>query len=139
MAVLETVYVVHTTSAEAESDTDDGFVLLIPATGKQDTPSGFIKRMDFPRQPHDNRERGRTDYYEFDVGGLGVEHKEARGKFAIETKGKDAWRPSSIWILGKLRNGRFRILGANPRWQSGDKFSRDSSEGRTSHVIPFIP
>ncbi len=139
MAVLDTVYVIHTTSTAPQSDTDDGFVLRIPATGKQDTADGFIAKLDFPSQPHDNRERGRTDYYEFDVRGLGVEHEEARGRFEIETKGKDAWRPSSIWILGKLRNGRFRILGASPDWPSGNKFSRESGEGRVAHVVPVVP
>lgn len=137
MAVLAKVYVVHTTSTKSGSNTDDSFALLVPATGKQDTADGFIKKLDFPHQPHDNRERGRTDYYEFDVGGLGVEHKEARGKFAIETKGKDAWLPSSIWILGKLKNGRYRILGASPQWPSGKRFSQDSGEGRASHAIPI--
>lgn len=137
MAVLNRVYVVQTTSTRSDAGTDDSFALLVPATGKQDTADGFIKRLDFPHQSHDNRERGRTDYYEFDVRGLGVEHNEARGKFAIETKGRDAWLPSSIWIIGTLRDGRYTIVGGDPTWPSNKWFSKDSGEGRASHVIPI--
>lgn len=133
--VVDTVYVVHTTSTQSGSDTDDSFVLLVPATGKVDPVDGVF-RLPFPKQPHDNREQGRTDYYEFDISGRGVDHREARGKFAIETKGKDGWRPSSIWITGRLRDGRYRLLGAAPRWPASQVFSRQSGEGRPSWVIP---
>ncbi len=135
MAIVDTVYVVHTTSTLKDSETDASFELLIPATGKIDPIDGFLRKK-FPKQPHDNREKGRTDYYEFDVRGLGVDHKLSRGEFRIETKGSDAWRPSSIWILGKIRNGQYRILGASPRWPSKSCFSTKASKGKRSHVIP---
>lgn len=135
MATLDTVYVIHTTSQRDGSATDASFSLLVPATGKVDPLAGHFERT-FPKQPHDNRERGRTDAYEFDVRGMGVDHKEARGRFQIEIKGSDAWRPSSIWILGRLHNGRFRILGASPNWPSDRLFSTDAAEGRRAHEIP---
>ena len=136
MAVLDTVYVIQETSTMTDSETDASFELLIPATGKVDPLDGFLRKK-FPRQKHDNREKGRADYYEFDVKGLGVDHKQARGKFKIEIKGSDAWRPSSIWILGRLRNGQYRILGACPRWPSGSTFSTKASKGKRSHVVPI--
>jgi hypothetical protein len=133
MAKLETIWVIHTTSTAKDADTDDKFEVWLPAGGKKgDSPGEFLRT---PNLPHDERERGRTDQYEFDVRKLGIDHTEARGNVRLATLGSDGWLPSSIWVIGRTVDGKHHILAARPRWRSRDWFSTDSSEGKDFYTL----
>jgi len=132
MALLDRIWVIHTTSRADKSDTNDNFSLHLPATGKAADSLGFLLR--FPNLPHNERERGRTDQYEFDVRRFGIDHQEARGKISMSTDGGNAWLPQSIWVIGRTIDGEDHVLVARSSWPTNRKFSTNSSEGRRSQL-----
>jgi hypothetical protein len=128
MATLRNLWVIHTTSTEAGADTDDGFQLVIRASN---VPYPERARLTFPDLPHDERERGRTDQYRFDVLNLNIDMFGLGGNnFCIQTLGSDAWLPASIWVIGRDVTGLQRLLVSLPFWPDNLWFSKDTSEGR---------
>jgi len=117
MAILERVWVIHTTSRQAEAGTDARFSLEIQTRSQRFAPN-------FPRLPHDERNRGRTDQYEFDLRDVEIDHEDVEpGNIRITILGRDRWLPESIWIVGRDRNGGFHLLVARPAWPSNAWFS----------------
>jgi hypothetical protein len=133
MATLQTLWVIHTTSNVADSDTDEGFELVIRGTIN---PGAIAARIRFPNLPHDERERGRTDEYrfqllKFDINMFGLSESE----FCIRILGDDAWLPASIWIIGQDIVGRRELLASIPNWPADLKFSTDESEGKAMRCL----
>jgi hypothetical protein len=135
MALLDHFWVIQTTSTRSDADTEDSFKLGLLFT--QPNPQ-FEIWLDFPDLPHDERERGRTDQYRFNIvesdTEISMELLQARN-FAIATNGNDAWLPDSIWIIGQDVNEARRLLAGIPRWPSNLWFSTDLSEGRPRHSL----
>jgi hypothetical protein len=136
MATLDMFWVIHTTSVLAEADTEDrGFQLGI----RRVFPNpNFELWLDFPTPSYDDRERGRTDQYRFNIDQNEFQiPMEAlnRSNFAIFTDGRDAWLPESIWIIGRDVNRRHRLLVDRPFWDSTLWFSQDQSEGQPLHWL----
>lgn len=129
MAQLRYLWVVHTTSTAENADTEDAFTLVIYSPIN---PQAEVGSLSFPDLPHDERERGRTDQYRFDMRREDVEVNMfglSEGEFALQTNGRDAWLPASIWIIGQDIRGVRSLLVDLPNWPNDLWFSRDSSEG----------
>jgi len=124
---------VHTTSRKEDAGTDEGFNLIIRSVLHPEIVVG-TKR--FPDLPHDERESGRTDEYEFDVEGLGIDMSGVNhGNICIEILGDDAWLPRSIWVMGEDVEGTRQLLVGLPRWPDDLWFSTDRDEGERSRVM----
>lgn len=135
VATTHFIWVIHTTSVLDDADTEDGFSLGL--TRVFPNPD-FELWLDFPSLPHDERERGRTDQYRFNLSQnetqIPMELLDP-SKFMILTKGRDAWLPESIWIIGQDVNRARRLLVGIPFWPSTLWFSQDESEGRPQRSL----
>jgi hypothetical protein len=133
MATLRYVWVIHTTSTAANAGTDEGFELIIRS---QVNPQAIVGTRRYPDLPHDERERGRTDQYRFDVRDLGVDMFGLNeDNFCIRILGDDAWLPASIWIIGQDVQGARRLLAGVPTWPDDLWFSTDASEGEATRCL----
>ena len=138
MALLDHLWVIQTTSTKADADTEDSFRFGLLFT--QPNPQ-FEIWLNFPDLPHDERERGRTDQYRFNIDQsatpMAMELLQSRN-FAIATNGSDAWLPESIWVIGQdVSRGR-RLLVGIPSWPSNLWFSTDLSEGRPQRSLTEV-
>ncbi len=136
MATLDMFWVIHTTSILAQADTEDhqfklGIRHVFP------NPD-FELWLNFPTPSYDDRERGRTDQYRFNIDQNEIKipmESLNPSKFVISTGGRDAWLPESIWIIGRDVNRNHRLLVAIPFWPSTLWFSQDESEGKPQHSL----
>jgi len=121
--------VVHTTADKAYAGTDADFQLQIGRPGDD-----LVK--DFPDLPHDERERGRTDLYVFDVAGDNVNSDDPNFGLTMRMiNSEDGWLPESMLVLGQTFSGEAIVLGSHPQWNGG-WFDRGSdAEGPEAHVI----
>ena len=125
MATLQTIYVTHKTRNEASAETDANFQLQI------ERPGGDVL-LPFVGQPHDERERGRTDLYRFNVSGRGVD--SSHHVIMRMTDTDDGWHPESIFVIGVTTAGASVLLGSHPNW--GPWFDRGASPaGPDTHRI----
>ena len=126
MAVLERIWVIHTTPTADDAGTDEGVTLEIQSgTQRMSRP--------LPDLPHDERELGRTNEYEFDVRDFQLDTDELEpGDIRFTKRGDDAWLPGSIWVIGRTVGGNFKLLVTRPDWPSNVWFSTDTSEGPAS-------
>lgn len=133
MARLKYLWVIHTTSAADNADTEDTFSLQVRTPVNN---QAVIAQLVFPDLPHDERERGRTDQYRFDMRPFNVDMFGFReANFSIITGGSDAWLPASIWVIGQDVEGTRRLLASVPQWPSSGWFSRDDAEGRSMRAL----
>jgi hypothetical protein len=129
MPLLSTIRVIHTTSNVDDAGTDADFQLQVERNG------GDVLR-EFPDLPHDERERGRTDHYEFDVSGEGVNSDDP--SFAITMRmisSEDGWLPQSIFVSGDTFDGNTVLLGSHPQWDRGWFDKGDDPAGPVEHRI----
>jgi hypothetical protein len=123
---LSHLVVIHTTSPVTNAQTNALFkLLLVDATGKE-------VRLDFPTLPHNERERGRTDQYRFDLTGLGIPfHSESLGpkQIGFSILSGDAWLPSSVFVVGFPFSGSPMLLVGHTNWPDDGWFSTDPSDG----------
>lgn len=130
MARLIMLWVLHTTSNSNSAGTDDDFTLEFPPADK--TADALDFSLSFGDLPHNEREAGRTDQYEFPVEDLFIRDEDFTlndGQFKIRTQGSDAWLPQSFWIIGENEFGERKLLVAIPNWPADRLFSTDRSEG----------
>jgi hypothetical protein len=140
MAELSRIFIIHTTSNESNAQTDADFALLASTAGID-----FVQL--FPDLPHDEREQGRTDEYEFDVSGAagmpGVEPIDSDNTrlMIIMTSTTNGWLPSSIWAIGETVAGEYVVLANEPDWEERPRpeekwFDRgDGAVGPDRHLI----
>jgi hypothetical protein len=136
MAATHFIWVIHTTSVLEDTDTEDRFSLGL----RRVFPNpNFELWLDFPKPSYDDRERGRTDQYRFNLSQSSETEIPMESlnpsKFMILTKGSDAWLPESIWIIGQDVNRSRRLLVAIPFWPSTLWFSKDESEGKPQRSL----
>jgi hypothetical protein len=129
MPQLNRIFVTHTTADESDAGSDADFQLRIRMPGDD-----VIR--DFPDLPHDERERGRTDFYEFDVSGDNVNSDDPVFRITMKMiNTDDGWLPQSIFVIGETTTGGIVTLGAHPQWSDG-WFDRGSdAAGPEEHVI----
>jgi hypothetical protein len=126
MPKLNTIVVVHTTSNVAKANKDGNFELVIYKT---DTDEPVEKK--FPDLPENEREKGQTDAYHFDVSRDEIDFDNiASIEMRMIDHFEDNWIPFSIFVVGLARD-RSYVLGAHPKWSRDDVFD----EGNESHVI----
>ncbi len=129
MPQLNAIRVIQTTADETDADTDADFQLQIFK------PSGD-ELLDFPDLPHDEREKGRTDRYRFDVSGLGVNSDDPSFGLAIRmVSSTDGWLPASIEVLGETTTGGTVVLGSHDPWTAGWFDRGSNAAGPDRHVI----
>ena len=126
---LRTVIVIHTTSPASNAQTDALFSLNIRNPAQ---PGKFIS-LKFPTLSHNERERGRTDEYRFDVieMGLGVadiDAFKAKNSFSMTIHSGDAWLPSAFWVIGLPNSGGAELLVGHPFWPGDQWFSTNTSD-----------
>ena len=118
--------VIHTTSRVDNAQTDALFKLvLVDAAGKE-------VQLDFPTLPHNERERGRTDQYRFDLTGLDTQFQsETLGpeQIGVRILSGDAWLPSSVFVVGFPFSGGPMLLVGHINWPSEGWFSTQASDG----------
>ena len=129
MADLKNIYILHTTSTKDDANTDADFELIAALPGR-DYREAFTE---WPANGHNEREKGRTDEYRFNVSGRGV---KTNSELNIRmTSTNDGWLPESMWVIGETTSGKFEVLGHHPKWNKG-WFDRGSgSVGQESHKI----
>ncbi|MEU6191281.1 hypothetical protein [Nocardia sp. NPDC047038] len=110
MAILRTVYVIHTTRDEEDANTEAEFQLHIVVPGSE---LGSVQ-LDFPDVAGNERERGRTDRYRFHVNGLGVDSEHRMYMRMVTTD--DGWHPESIWVIGVTTDGKSHLLSSHENW-----------------------
>jgi hypothetical protein len=126
MADVQKIFILHTTADEKDAESDAEFQLII------EKPTLDLT-MDFPTFDHDERERGRTDEYVFDVSGEGV---TTESKIRIKmTTTEDGWLPKTMWAIGQTREGTFELLAAHSEWAEGWFDRGDDAAGPDSHPI----
>jgi len=129
MTIIEDLWIIHTTSKEEYSNTDDMFSLEIQSQGQR---AVFV----FPDLEHNERELGRTDEYRFDLRDWNFDDEMIQpGEIEMLTQGEDAWLPSSFWVISRNVNDEYRILIANPNWPQNAYFSTNPSEGHISRPL----
>jgi hypothetical protein len=112
MPTLNTIVVVHTTSTGTDADTDGQFELRIYDESEKDV---FVQR--FHDSPENEREKGQTDAYHFDVSEIGIDSETiSRIEMKKTTRLEDNWIPSSMFVVG-LGDDQSYVLGAHPRWR----------------------
>lgn len=135
MSRLQTIWVIHTTSELADANTDDKFRVIIRDSSAQQT------EMVFPSLPHNERERGRTDEYVFNMQGQRAIEMETLtpANIGLEITGGNAWLPKSVWVIGQDVQGKRKILAAQPRWPSDSWFSTQTSDaGAKAKPVRFL-
>ncbi|MGH9970006.1 MAG: hypothetical protein ACREBG_19730 [Pyrinomonadaceae bacterium] len=135
MARLRTLWVIHTTSAQGDANTDERFRMIIKDSSAQRT------ELVLPSLQHDERERGRTDEYVFNLeGGRFIEMETLRpADIGIEITGGNAWLPKSIWVIGQDVQGGRKLLAAQPSWPSDGWFSTQTSDaGARAKPVRFM-
>jgi len=126
VADLNKIFILHTTADKDDANTDAGFQLVIQA-------QPFSVIMDFPDLDHDERERGRTDEYVFDVSNEGV---TTESEIKIRMKNTDdGWLPKTMWAIGETREGQFELLAGHSEWPKGWFDRGDNPAGPDEHVI----
>jgi hypothetical protein len=135
MAKLNTITVIHTTADQSGADTDAEFELELRNPGPLDDV-----KVPFINDPGRNeRKRGQTDVYQFDVSLKTVEWEKPDFSIFMRAKNPgDDWLPQSIFVLGQGSDGRMILLGNHPQWQKG-KFGGTNPTGPDAHEISSKP
>ena len=127
MAHIKGLTVIHTTADAANAGSDSGFQLEV-------VTSHELVVLPFLDLEHDERERGRTDQYDFSLEqSVDVDDDEFEVKMKI--LGDDGWLPSSIFVIGCRPNAKTRLLGSHPTWTSGFFDSGADPAGPAEHVV----
>jgi hypothetical protein len=120
---LETIWVIHTTSPEDNTGTDDDFELIIQSEGQMAT-------FRFPDLDYDDRTSGQADQYSFDLSNFQFHDNQiGPGDIRLRTLGSEYWVMQSIFVIGENSNGEFKLLVARPNWPRHAIFSQDANEG----------
>ena len=128
MAQINGLTIIQTTADESDAGTDGSFQLQV---GK---PGADVVRS-FPDLPYDERERGRTDRYFFDLSGEDVDSDAPDFEIGIRTLSNDGWLPSSIFVIGHTSDSRSVVLGSHPTWTDGWFDSGSDAAGPPYHVV----
>jgi hypothetical protein len=110
MPVLTRVFVIHKTANKEDANSDANFQLQLAR------PGGDVI-LSFPDQPQDERERGSTDLYEFDLSNEPQVNTDDPGfDVSMINQSDDGWLPQSIFVLAETTEGKTIVLGAHPTW-----------------------
>ena len=128
MTQINGLTIIQTTADKEDAETDADFQLQV-------TRPGGDLLVTFPDLPHDERERGRTDQYFFDLTGKNVNTSVDNFQVIMRILSDDGWLPSSIFVLGHPLAGQTFVLGSHPTWTDGSFDSGAGAGGPAEHVI----
>ncbi|MDA2895512.1 hypothetical protein PDG61_31730 [Mycolicibacterium sp. BiH015] len=124
----------HTTRNVADAGTDAAFHLYLTWV---DDGGRVSLTLPFPDLAHNERERGRTDYYRFNVSGKGVDTSRSLQIYMTMLNSVDGWLPSSLFVIGRTTAGQFLVLGAHPNWPSDTWFDTNEPNSEAGHLIAY--
>jgi hypothetical protein len=130
MPQLKKIVVAHTTATESKAASNAQFMLQI----QKPNPPNFT--MAFPDLPHDERQKGRLDLYEFDLEGKNISTEDPGFDILMTIKSGnpgDEWLPASICVLGQTSDNEIFVLGDFSQWPSDQWF--DKTTGHPTHEI----
>jgi hypothetical protein len=129
MTILTDLFFHQTTADVRDAGTGDSFSLEIQSQGQRAV-------IEFPELDSDERERGSSDDYHFDLRNFNFDHELlAPGDIRVVTHGDNAWLPNSFWVTGGFGDGgNDEDVGLvyRPSWPQTNWFSTDSDEGQSS-------
>ncbi len=123
---VTTIIVEHTTSKESNANTDADFDLYI-----YNNICGGSVEIDFPDNPDNEREKGKTDIYTFNVDGYNIDSDLFF--LAIANKNTDGWLPSKIKIQYTTQDQTIHTYAHIDSWPSDKWFDGDD---KFCHEIP---
>jgi hypothetical protein len=109
----------HQTSSKNNADTNDNFDLYI-----YNNICGGSIEMRFPDNPGDDREKGNTDRYSFDVSGYNINADFFQ--IAIANLGNDGWLPSKIKVTYTTQDGLAHTYANIDPWPNNKYFDGDN-------------
>ena len=131
MTLIRHVFVIHTTAAYKNAETDAGFELIIKG------PGGFQANMTFKDLAYDEREQGRADLYSFDFGEPFDWDPSSGWTASIRMRStRDGWLPYHMFVLGKVASdipSEWVVMGAHVQWPKHDWFDRSDSGTTDDH------
>lgn len=115
---VSTIIIDHTTSKTSNANADGKFALYI-----YNNICGGSIELEFPDNPGDDREKGKTDIYTFNVDGYNVNADTFA--LAIANNGTDGWLPSKIGVSYTTQDqATHTYANINPwptdKWFDGD-------------------
>jgi hypothetical protein len=119
MTLIRHVFVVHTTHALKDAETNAGFELIIKGPG-------FEVHRDFKDLAYNEREKGRTDLYMFEFDEPFDWDNQWTASIRMKTT-KNGWLPFNMFILGKVASDIPRewvVMGAHVPWPIDQWFDR---------------
>ncbi|WP_179475801.1 hypothetical protein [Mycolicibacterium vinylchloridicum] len=131
MAKINKLFVVHTTKNIANAGTDADFQLYIHRFGAK--PLALI----FPDLPYNERERGRTDFYRFNVSRKSIYTERSLRIYMTMLNSSDGWLPESIFLIGETSTGESVVLGSHPDWPSDLWFDTNEPGSQAGHLIAY--
>lgn len=134
---LDTIIVVHTTKNVPDAGTNADFALEIERVSGVDGRGQLLVdriTLPFPDLPHDERERGRTDSYEFEVSGRGLGRDRPADIYMHMLNTEDGWLPESLFLIGIGSGFGHAVLGSHPSWNDG-WFDRNDPDALSRHRI----
>jgi len=136
MAMLNTIFVVHTTKNVPNAGTNADFALEIErVTGVDGRGRPVVNRipLPFPDLPHDERERGRTDSYRFPVSRHRIGSDRSFEIYMHMLNTEDGWLPESIFVIGIGPGFGHVVLGSHQSWSGW--FDRNDRNSLSRHLI----
>ncbi len=119
MAILDRVWLIHTTSRVEHANADGAFRLDINSVGRTTPNNPGI----------DERERGTTDEYELDFRSAGIEVSDIQpGDISLTALSGDAWLPERIWLIGRDVDNGFHLLVRQFDWPESGWFSTQMTD-----------
>lgn len=131
MAKLKELFVVHTTKNVADANTDADFALDIEMFGIEPV------RLPFPDLPYNERERGRTDFYRFDVSRKGLYTERSLRIRMTMLNSTDGWLPESLFLIGNTELGESLVLAAYPDWPDNEWFDTNDPAYPAGYLIAY--
>lgn len=128
MTLISNVFVLPATADTNDANTNAAFDLIVRG------PGGYEARAAFGDLKYDERERGRTDMYEF-IFDTPFDWEPALGwtVSAVMTRTHDGWLPDTIFVIGKVASDvpQWVVMGAHRPWPRHAWFDRGPRHRRT--------
>jgi hypothetical protein len=129
---VTSIKVTQRTADVKYADTDDDFGLFV-ITNPDETLSGACTRK-FPNLPSDERERGKTDVYTFNVTNCNLQLSGVTpSHIVIQDYGRDAWHPSNFCVQATAGGTQYNIVDGT--WPNLYWFSQDPYDFPSPKVV----
>lgn len=132
MSLIQEIWLIVETKKVKNAETDSKHLELEIKT------QGQVVKRKLRDLPGDNLEPNRADIWHFDLSDEQIQFTKLKpGSFRLTNGSKDGWLPKSIFIVGKINSGEFKILLANPSWPDKWFDSDGGSDQQSSTSWPL--